>query len=68
MFEPRIFDFIEGDATLLEREPLERIAQAGQLMAYQHPGFWQCMDTIRDKQGLEDLWASGKAPWRGLDL
>lgn len=68
VFEPEIFDFIEGDATLLEREPLERIAQANQLMAYHHPGYWQCMDTIRDKQSLEELWATGNAPWRGLSI
>jgi glucose-1-phosphate cytidylyltransferase len=66
VFEPEIFDFIEGDTTLLEREPLEQIAQENQLMAYHHPGYWQCMDTIRDKQSLEALWATGNAPWRGL--
>jgi glucose-1-phosphate cytidylyltransferase len=66
VFEPEIFDFIEGDATLLEREPLEKITQANQLMAYHHSGYWQCMDTIRDKQALEDLWATGNAPWHGL--
>jgi glucose-1-phosphate cytidylyltransferase len=66
VFEPEIFDFIEGDSTLLEREPLERIAQSNQLMAYHHPGYWQCMDTIRDKLALEKLWATGKAPWHGL--
>jgi glucose-1-phosphate cytidylyltransferase len=63
VFEPEIFDYIEGDDTLLEREPLESIAQANQLMAYHHPRYWQCMDTIRDKHALEELWASGKAPW-----
>jgi glucose-1-phosphate cytidylyltransferase len=68
VFEPAIFDFIDGDATLLEREPLEKLAQFNQLMAYHHPGYWQCMDTIRDKQALEDLWATGKAPWRGLNI
>jgi glucose-1-phosphate cytidylyltransferase len=66
VFEPEIFDFIEGDTTLLEREPLEQVAQVSQLMAYHHPGYWQCMDTIRDKQSLEELWATGNAPWRGL--
>jgi glucose-1-phosphate cytidylyltransferase len=66
VFEPEIFDFIEGDSTLLEREPLERIAQANQLMAYHHSGYWQCMDTIRDKQSLEELWATGNAPWGDL--
>lgn len=68
VFEPAIFDFIDGDDTLLEREPLERLAQFNQLMAYHHTGYWQCMDTIRDKQALEDLWATGKAPWRGLNI
>ena len=63
VFEPEIFDYIEGDSTLLEREPLESIAQANQLMAFHHPGYWQCMDTIRDKHALEELWVSGKAPW-----
>ena len=65
VFNPGIFDYItEGDATVLEREPLEHLAQKGELMAYQHNGFWQCMDTQRDKQRLEDLWASGSAPWK----
>jgi len=65
VFEPAIFDYIEGDATLLERQPLEQLAQKKELMAYHHPGYWQCMDTLRDKQALEDLWAGGKAPWKG---
>lgn len=64
VFEPAIFDFIEDDSTVLEREPLERLAKEGQLMAYKHDGFWQCMDTQRDKQRLEALWENGKAPWR----
>jgi glucose-1-phosphate cytidylyltransferase len=62
VIEPSFFDFIEGDATLLEREPLERAAREGQLMAYQHDGFWQCMDTKRDHELLETLWRKG-APW-----
>lgn len=62
--EPQIFDFIEGDATTFEREPLEKVAALGELNAYKHNGFWQCMDTIRDKQKLEILWNSGKAPWK----
>ncbi len=62
--EPRIFDYIEGDATLFEREPLENLARDGQLMAYQHEGFWQCMDTMRDKVRLESLWANGDPPWK----
>ena len=64
VMQPEIFDYLEGDSTVFEREPLETLAQAGQLMAYKHDGFWQCMDTQRDKQKLEELWASGKAPWR----
>jgi glucose-1-phosphate cytidylyltransferase len=62
VIEPEFFDLIDGDATLLEREPLERVTQAGELMAYRHEGFWQCMDTKRDHDLLEDLWVKG-APW-----
>ncbi len=61
--EPGVFDYIEGDATQFEREPLEALAREGQLMAYRHHGFWQCMDTVRDHAVLEALWQSGKAPW-----
>jgi glucose-1-phosphate cytidylyltransferase len=64
VLEPQVFDYIAGDATLFEREPLERLASDGQLMAYQHNGFWQCMDTMRDKVRLESLWASGDPPWK----
>jgi len=64
VFEPGVFDYIRDDATMLEREPLERLSREGQLMAYNHDGYWQCMDTLRDKQHLEELWASGKAPWK----
>ena len=60
--EPAFFDFIDGDETMLEREPLERAVEAGQLMAYFHEGFWHCMDTKRDHEMLEALWAQG-APW-----
>jgi glucose-1-phosphate cytidylyltransferase len=60
--EPEFFDFIAGDNTLLEREPLEQAAQAGESMAYRHEGFWQCMDTKRDHELLESLWIKG-APW-----
>ena len=63
VFEPEIFDYIEGDQTMLERQPLENLAKRGELMAYLHDGFWQCMDTLRDKQALEQLWVSGTAPW-----
>lgn len=62
--EPGIMDYIDGDHQMLEREPLERIAKAGQLMSFQHDGFWQPMDTVREKQMLEELWAGGKAPWK----
>lgn len=64
VMEPKIFDYIEGDKTILEREPLENIAKEGQLVAYKHEGFWQPMDTLRDKNQLEDLWKEGKAPWK----
>lgn len=64
VLSPRVIDYIEGDDTLWEQEPLQRLATDGELMAWQHPGFWQPMDTLRDKTQLEDLWASGKAPWK----
>ena len=64
VFEPGVFDYLTSDATILEREPLEGLARDGQLMAYQHHGFWQPMDTLRDKELLEDLWNSGEAPWK----
>ncbi len=65
--EPGIFDYIEGDDTQFEKQPLQDLARDGQLMAFRHYGFWQCMDTIRDKLLLEKLWASGEAPWRIWD-
>lgn len=64
VFEAPFFDLIAGDSTLLEREPLEKATQAGELMAYKHEGFWQCMDTKRDLDHLQSLWESGKAPWK----
>jgi glucose-1-phosphate cytidylyltransferase len=64
VLEPGVFDYIDGDDTQWEREPLERLAKDGQLMAYRHTSFWQCMDTLRDKRLLEELWQSGNAPWR----
>ena len=63
VFEPAIFDFIDDDSTMLERRPLEQIAKRNELIAYLHAGYWQCMDTLRDKHTLENLWATGKAPW-----
>ena len=56
-------EYIDGDATLFEREPLERLAKDGELMAYCHDGFWACMDTLRDRVRLEELWQDG-APWK----
>lgn len=67
VFEPQIFDYIDGDATVFEKEPLQKLSEEGQLMAYRHDGFWQCMDTQREKEKLEKLWASGKAPWKTWD-
>jgi glucose-1-phosphate cytidylyltransferase len=62
--EPGVFEYIDGDHIQWEREPLERLARDGQLMAYKHEAFWQCMDTLRDKVLLEELWQSGTAPWK----
>jgi glucose-1-phosphate cytidylyltransferase len=64
IIEPDIFDFIAGDSISFEREPLEAVAKTGKLNAYRHHGFWQCMDTLRDKEKLEAAWATGKAPWK----
>jgi glucose-1-phosphate cytidylyltransferase len=64
VLEPKVFDYIEGDDTQWEREPLERLSAEGELMAYQHKSFWQCMDTLREKHILETLWACGEAPWK----
>lgn len=64
---PEIFSYIEGDETVFEKGPLTRAAADGQLMAYQHNGFWKCMDTQREKNQLEQLWASGHAPWKTWD-
>ncbi len=64
VFEPRILDYLHGDDAILEREALERVAAEGQLMAYRHEGFWQPMDTLREKELLESLWAAGRAPWK----
>ena len=64
VLSPKVIDLIEGDQTIWERDPLERLAETGQLAAYQHHGFWHPMDTLRDKTYLEELWASDKAPWK----
>jgi glucose-1-phosphate cytidylyltransferase len=64
VLEPRVFDYIEDDSTIWEHDPLERLAAQGQLSAYRHDGFWQPMDTLRDKNHLEGLWSGGSAPWK----
>jgi glucose-1-phosphate cytidylyltransferase len=67
VLEPGIFDYIEDDDTQWEKEPMEQLAADGELMAYRHDGFWQCMDTLREKKILEDIWASGNPPWRSWE-
>ena len=64
VFQPGVFEYLDSDDTILERDPLERLAADGQLMAYRHEGFWQPMDTLRERQLLEVLWAEGQAPWK----
>lgn len=64
VFEPGVFDYLEGDQSSLEGDALERLAEEHQLAAYKHDGFWQCMDTLRDKRLLERLWVEGRAPWK----
>lgn len=64
VLEPGVFEYIDGDDTSWEQQPLKRLSASGQLSAYQHGGFWQAMDTLRDKNHLEGLWLSGKAPWK----
>lgn len=67
VLSPKVLKYIKDDKTVWEQEPLKALAKDQQLMAYEHHGFWQPMDTLRDKQHLEDLWASGKAPWKKWD-
>jgi glucose-1-phosphate cytidylyltransferase len=67
VLSPSVLDYLEDDQTVWEREPLQRLAEAGQLMSFQHDGFWQPMDTLRDKVYLEELWQSGQAPWKKWD-
>jgi len=64
VFEPSFFDYIAGDETVLEKDPMEALVASEQLMAYTHQGYWQCMDTLREKEKIEKLWANGKAPWK----
>jgi glucose-1-phosphate cytidylyltransferase len=65
IFEPSIFDYLDDDTTVLEHEPMEKLVNDGELMAYQHHGYWQCMDTIRDRESLQEIWDSGNASWQG---
>lgn len=67
VLEPKVLDYVKDDTVMFERGPMERIADEGQMVCYKHTGFWQCMDTLRDKEKLEKLWASGKAPWKYED-
>jgi len=67
VLSPRVLHYLEGDATVWEQQPLQRLAAEGELMAFEHEGFWQPMDTLRDKIHLEELWASGEAPWKKWD-
>ncbi len=64
VLEPEVFRYIEDDKTIFEKEPLEKLAKNGQLSAYKHDGFWKCMDTLRDKNQLEEMWEKGEAPWK----
>ena len=64
VMNPEIFDYIRGDETIFEQEPLQRLVEKGELMSFYHDGFWQCMDTQREKTKLENLWAEGRAPWK----
>ena len=64
VFEPKIFNYLRSEVDVLEGEPMEKLVKDGQLMAYKHEGFWQCMDTVRDRHSLEKMWESGKAPWK----
>ena len=63
VLEPEVLDYIDGDETMFEYSPMERLARDGQLMAFKHTGFWACMDTLRDKVKLEEMWESGNRPW-----
>ena len=64
VLNPEIFSYLDGDTSVFEKEPMMKLASEGQLMGFEHLGFWQCMDTQREKQRLEEIWATGKAPWK----
>ena len=68
VLQPEIFDYIEGDDTSFEKEPLEQLTKESQIVCYKHKGFWQCMDALRDKQKLEQMWKSNQAPWKKWDM
>lgn len=67
LLESEMFDYLDGDECIFEQAPLEKLAEEWQLMSYRHRGFWQCMDTMREKIQLENLWSHGKAPWKVWD-
>ena len=67
VLDPKVLDYVAGDHVMFEREPMERLAADGELMCFRHDGFWQCMDPLRDKQKLDSLWDSGRAPWKLWD-
>lgn len=67
VLDPKVLDYVAGDSVMFEREPMERLAADGELMCFRHDGFWQCMDTLRDKQKLDSLWERGQAPWKIWD-
>ncbi len=67
VLQPEVFNYLEGDKTVFEKEPLQQLAEKGELMSYAHKGFWQCMDNLREKEMLEKLWNTGKAPWKVWD-
>ncbi len=64
VLEPKVMDYIDGDSIMFEHQPMEKLAADGEMMCYKHSGFWQCMDTLRDREKLEKLWADGSAPWK----
>jgi len=67
VFSPKVMSYLDGDHSVLERDPLQRLSEAGELMAWKHEGFWQPMDTMREKEQLEELWQTGQAPWKQWD-
>jgi glucose-1-phosphate cytidylyltransferase len=68
VLEPEVFDYIDGDMTYFEQAPLKNLARDGKLFCYNYDGFWKCMDSMKDKKDLEELWQSGKAPWKVWDV